>query len=119
MWLLTTELPSWLTYILGPAGLTVFLAYLWHLHRKDSKEQSQEIRELHDQRRLDLVSGMKYREDQIDKQIAGDRATQESMGKLAQALNEFARAQEKTNESVAKIAGQVEALAEEMRRRND
>lgn len=104
------EVPWWLAVALGPTGLTVFLLYYSHTLRKENRAQEVEIRDLNEERRKDLVSGMLYRESQADKLLTHSTAERENLYKLGEALKELGSILEKNNGSTEEVARAVQDL---------
>ena len=104
------EVPWWLAAALGPTGLTAFLLYYSHTLRKENRAQEAEIRDLNEERRKDLVSGMLYRETQADKMLANGQAERDNLAKLGEALKELGRILEKNNGATDEVAKAVQSV---------
>lgn len=104
------EVPWWLAAALGPTGLTVGLIYYAYTLRKENRAQIKEIRDLNEERRKDLVSGMLYREAQSDKMIDQNDKERDNLSKLGEALKELGRILEKNNGSTDEISKSVQAI---------
>ena len=104
------EIPWWLAAALGPTGLTVFLLYYSHTLRKENRGQEAEIKELNEERRKDLVSGMLYRETQADKLLANGQNERDNLSKLGEALKELGRILEKNNGATDEVSKAVQSV---------
>jgi len=103
-------IPWWLAVALGPTGLTAFLLYYSHTLRKENRTQEKEIRDLNEERRKDLVSGMLYREAQSDKLLEHSGKERDNLSKLGEALKELGRILEKNNGSTEEVSRAVQSV---------
>ena len=85
--------------ILGPTGLTAFAVWLYHRNSKTIEAKDKEIERLNEERRKDLVSGMLYREQQVDRLLKNDAADRETDQKMVDAVKALALVLERTDEN--------------------
>jgi len=108
------DAPWYIAAITGPVGLTVFA--VWQNQKKekliDSKDK--EIERLNEERRKDLVSGMLYREQQVDRLLKNDAADRETDQKMVDAVKALALVLERTDgntQEAQKAIRDVEKIA--------
>lgn len=100
--------------LLGPAGLLVASIIvnivLWRKINRIEKEHQEEIKQAHQDRHSDLVTGLKYREE-IGKSLLQDNVEDRvTANKMIDAMKSLSAQQEKTDETVQVVKESVQAI---------